>query len=132
MTPSPRPEVRVDEVLAGEAPATVTVRTFGGTVGRLRIEALGFPTFHTGERLVLYLDGVAGAAEVVGYQQGEYRVHTRRGDGVEVAVPAVDSGAHLVRLDGSAAPRPRALPLHQLEAEVRAAAGGDREIRHQR
>jgi hypothetical protein len=107
----------------------VTVRTFGGTVGRLRIDALGFPTFHTGERLVLYLDGVAGHAEVVGYQQGEYRVRVR--DGVETAVPAVDSGAQLVRLDGTAAPRPHAQPLTQLRDQIRAAAG-DRQVRIER
>lgn len=114
-------QVRVDEVLSGDAPTIVTVRTFGGTVGRLRIEAHGFPTFHTGERLVLYLDGVDGAASVVGYQLGEYRLVVRQG--VEIAVPAVDSGAHFVHLDGRAAARPRALPLSQLKDQIRQAAG---------
>jgi hypothetical protein len=113
-------QVRVDETLVGEAPSIVTVRTFGGTVGRLRIEALGFPTFHTGERLVLYLGNVEGTAEVVGYQQGEYRVAVR--NGVEMAVPAVDHGAHLVHLDGRAAPRPRALALSTLNDQIRQAA----------
>ena len=114
-------QVRVDETLFGEAPSIVTVRTFGGTVGRLRIEALGFPTFHTGERLVLYLEDLEGPARVVGYQQGEYRV-TVRNDGVEMAVPAVDHGAHLVHLDGRAAARPRALPLSDLKTQILQAA----------
>ena len=116
-------QVRVDETLVGEAPPFVTVRTFGGTVGRLRIEALGFPTFHTGERLVLYLEELDGPARVVGYQQGEYRITVRHSDGVEIAVPAVDHGAHLVHLDGRAAARPRALPLSTLKDQIRTAAG---------
>ncbi|HEX2165504.1 MAG TPA: hypothetical protein VHM02_16300 [Thermoanaerobaculia bacterium] len=115
-------QVRVDEVVAGEAPRIVTVRTFGGTVGRLRIEAHGFPTFHTGERLVLYLDGVEGAAEVVGYQLGEYRLVNRKG--VEIAVPAVDAGATFIHRDGSAAARPQALPLADLKHQIRRAAEG--------
>lgn len=115
-------QVRVDEILVGEAPSIVTVRTFGGTVGRLRIDALGFPSFHTGERLVLYLDDVEGPAQVVGYQQGEYRIHVRHSDGAEIAVPAVDHGAHLVHLDGRAAARPRALPLTTLKDQIRQAA----------
>lgn len=115
-------QVRVDETVVGEAPPIVTVRTFGGTVGRLRIEALGFPTFHTGERLVLYLEDLEGPARVVGYQQGEYRVVTRHSDGTEIAVPAVDHGAHLVHLDGRAAARPRALPLSDLKTQILQAA----------
>lgn len=115
-------QVRVDETLVGEAPSIVTVRTFGGTVGRLRIEALGFPTFHTGERLVLFLEDIEGPARVVGYQQGEYRITVRHSDGAEIAVPAVDHGAHLVHLDGRAAARPRALPLATLKDQIRQAA----------
>ncbi|HUO86230.1 MAG TPA: hypothetical protein VM617_02475 [Thermoanaerobaculia bacterium] len=121
-------EFRVDEVLAGAAPPIVTVRTFGGTVGRLRIEALGFPVFHTGERLVLYLSDLAGPATVVGYQQGEYRITTRRSDGTEIAVPAVDHGAHFVHLDGSAAARPRALPLTNLRDQIRQAGTPERSV----
>ena len=117
--------VRVDETLVGEAPRMVTVRTFGGTVGRLRIEALGFPTFHTGENLVLYLEDVDGPAQVVGYQQGEYRINVRA-DGTAFAVPVVDHGAHLVHLDGRAAARPRALPLATLKQQIREAAVRER------
>lgn len=122
-------QVRVDETLVGEAPPIVTVRTFGGTVGRLRIDALGFPSFHTGERLVLYLADLEGPAQVVGYQQGEYRVIVRRSDGVEIAVPAVDHGAHLVHPDGRAAARPRALPLSDLKNQILHAAERPRAAR---
>ena len=123
-------DLRVDEVLVGDAPFIVTVQTFGGTVGRLRIDALGFPTFHTGENLVLYLENVQGKARVVGYQQGEYRLVDRRG--VRVAVPAVDAGAHLVHLDGTAAARPVSMSLAHLKDQIDAAAlSAGRRIRNQ-
>lgn len=108
----------VTETLAGQAPGVVVVRTFGGQVGAVRIEAHGFPTFQKGQRLALFLEGAGDVARVVGYQQGQYRVITRKSDGVEVAVPAVDQGAHLVHLDGRVAPAPRALTLDALRSSV--------------
>ena len=115
--------VQVDQTVAGEAPGIVTVRTFGGTVGSLRIEAHGFPTFTEGQRMLLFLDGVGSTAEVVGYQQGQFRIVTRVSDGLDVAVPAVDGGATLVRMDGGRVERPRALPLSALVESIRATAG---------
>lgn len=124
--------VRVDETVAGAAPRFVTVRTFGGTVGSLRIEAHGFPTFREGQRMVLFLDGVDATAEVVGYQQGQYRIVTRASDGIDVAVPAVDGGATLVRMDGSRAERPRAMALSTLVESIRTAAGESRTLQNRR
>lgn len=115
--------VQVDETVAGDSPRIVTVRTFGGTVGSLRIEAHGFPTFERGKRMLLFLDGVGGTAEVVGYQQGQFRIVTRVSDGMDVAVPAVDAGATLVRMDGQRVERPRAMPLSALVESIRATAG---------
>lgn len=115
--------VRVDETVAGEAPRFVTVRTFGGTVGTLRIEAHGFPTFAEGQRMLLFLDGVGATAEVVGYQQGQFRIVTRTSDGMDIAVPAVDGGATLVRMDGARVERPRAMPLSALVESIRTTAG---------
>ena len=122
--------VRVDETVAGESPRFVTVRTFGGTVGSLRIEAHGFPTFREGQRMVLFLDGVGAIAEVVGYQQGQYRIVTRASDGIDVAVPSVDGGATLVRMDGSRAERPRAMALSALVESIRTAAGESRTLQN--
>jgi len=122
--------VRVDETVAGAAPRFVTVRTFGGTVGSLRIEAHGFPTFREGQRMVLFLDGVGAIAEVVGYQQGQYRIVTRASDGIDVAVPSVDGGATLVRMDGSRAERPRAMALSALVESIRTAAGESRTLQN--
>ena len=110
--------VKVDETLAGDAPGVVVVRTFGGQVGAVMIEAHGFPTFDEGERVVLFLEGAEGVARVVGYQQGQYRI-IRRSDNVEVAMPTVDHGASLLHRDGSPAAAPMAVTLDALRSEVR-------------
>ena len=110
--------VKVDETIAGQAPGVVIVRTFGGQVGAVMIEAHGFPTFDEGERVVLFLEGAEGVARVVGYQQGQYRI-IRRSDNVEVAMPTVDHGASLLHRDGSPAAAPMAVTLDALRSEVR-------------
>ena len=111
--------VKVDETLAGDAPGVVVVRTFGGQVGAVMIEAHGFPKFAEGQRVVLFLEGADNVARVVGYQQGQYRVIRRHSDGVEVAVPTVDHGANLLHRDGTPAAAPRALTMNALRDEVR-------------
>lgn len=116
--------VRVNETLAGDAPAMVVVRTFGGEVGAVKIEAHGFPKFDQGQRLVLYLGADGDAARVIGYLQGQYRIVTRQSDGRDIAVPALDDGARLVSRDGRAVAQPRPVALDTLRAQVRAAADG--------
>lgn len=113
--------IRVDETVRGESPTVVLVRTFGGEVGGLRIEAHGFPTFQPGQRLLLYLRGAGGrGAEVVGYRLGEYKI-VSRSDGVDVAVPTLDANVALLNRDGSPAERPRAVVLDALRERIRAA-----------
>jgi hypothetical protein len=112
--------VRVDETIVGEAPAFVKVRTFGGTVGRLRIDAPGFPTFERGQRLLLFLytEPADGSVRVQGYRMGEYRVETGA-DGVERAVPMADAGMLLLRRDGKVAERPQTVALDAFKAGLR-------------
>ena len=111
--------VHVDRVLAGSAPAQVTVKTFGGQVADFRIEAEGFPTFRQGERTVLFLAAQAdGTYRVTGYQLGQYRV-APGADGVPTAVPTLERGVRLLFKDGTAAPAPKALPLEALARRVR-------------
>jgi hypothetical protein len=112
--------VQVEETVVGRSATVVLVRTFGGEVDGLRIEAHGFPTFAKGQRLLLFLRGAEAQAEVVGYRLGEYRVLTRS-DGVDVAVPTVDGSVALLNRDGSAAERPRAIVLEALKERIRAA-----------
>lgn len=123
--------VVVQETLAGDAPAIVVVRTFGGKVGAVTIEAEGFPTFEKGQRAVLFLGPDGDASRVIGYQQGHWRVVTRHSDGVQVALPTVDSGANLITRDGRPAPRQQAMTLDALREQVRGAAETfDLEMQH--
>jgi hypothetical protein len=116
--------VRVDEEVVGKADAFVRVRTFGGRVGDLAIEAHGFPTFARGERLVLFLendrwDKEAGLYRVFGYRQGEFRL-TADPAGETLAVPTVETaGARRLKADGTEAPAPRTVPLAELKAQIR-------------
>jgi hypothetical protein len=115
--------VRVDDLVVGEAPTVVRVKTFGGTVGGYTVEAIGFPTFARGERLVLFLgpDPDPDLMRVTGYQLGQYRVRSGA-DGHDEAVSAVDGGARFLTPDGRAADRAAQLPLADLKQEIRAAA----------
>lgn len=114
--------LEVEDTVVGSAPAYVNLRTFGGQVGNYRIVAHGFPTFQLGERMVLFLEPEAdGAQRVLGYQQGQYRIRDERG--IETAVPTFDTGARILRRDGSEAPAPRPMPLAQFKQQLRDTAG---------
>jgi hypothetical protein len=110
----------VESSIVGEAPRFVTVRVAGGTVGDYTIEALGFPTFQAGERSLLFLGAQEGETfRVTGYQLGHYHILTNR-LGVEVAVPTLDQGAHLVSATGRSVEAPKARPLATFEASLQA------------
>lgn len=112
--------VRVEESVVGDAPSVVVVRTFGGTVDGFTVEAHGFPRFRVNERLLLFLGAEKdGAAQVVGYQQGQFRVIRNRA-GEEIAVPAVDGGANYLTVDGRPLPRLQSVPLAALKDSIRA------------
>jgi hypothetical protein len=113
--------VQVRDVIAGETPSVVRVKTFGGTLGDYTIEAIGFPTFARGERIVVFLEEEADpdVLRVTGFQQGLFRVAVDPA-GEEVAHSAVDEGAHLVHANGRASLIPSSLPLAQLKQQIRA------------
>ena len=112
--------VRVTDAIAGKADTVVVLRTYGGTVDGYTVEAHGFPSFETGDRLVLFLANQKdGSAEVTGYRQGQYRV-VRDKAGVEFAVPTIEKGVRLLTLEGKEAPRPQAIRLETLKNEIRA------------
>jgi hypothetical protein len=113
--------VRVWDVLGGKAPEIVQVKTFGGTVNRFTVEAIGFPTFTLGERVLLFLepDAEAGRLRVNGYQQGLYRI-VQRADGIETAVPSVDHGVQLLSASGARVQPLPAMPLDDLRHLIRA------------
>lgn len=111
--------IRVEDTILGDAPTVVIVRTFDGTVGGHTIEAHGFPTFQTNERLLLFLEPeTEGAARVAGYQQGQYRIVVDK-NGVEIAVPTFEGETLLVTRDGRRPAAAKALPLETLKASIR-------------
>lgn len=115
-------DLEVESTLLGDTWGTVTLRTFGGKVGRYVIQAHGFPTFRRGERLLLFLEPEQdGARRVLGYQQGQYRLR-QDAKGRQIAVPAFDGGSRLLLPDGSIALAPLALPVEQLKQQIRTAA----------
>lgn len=114
--------VRVEDHVLGDTASLVKVRTWGGTVDGFTVEAHGFPVFHRGERVLLFLENDRREADlhrVLGYQEGHYRLVRDAKSGRELAVPTVDGGAHLVTADGRPAPAPRTLPLEELRNEIR-------------
>lgn len=114
--------VRVTDLVAGEAPTVVVLRTMGGEAGGYKVVADGFPTFRVGERLLLFLqEQPDGTAEVTGYRQGQFRILLDKA-GVARAVPTLEAGVQLVLSDGRPAPRPVALDLATFKSEIRDAA----------
>jgi hypothetical protein len=114
--------LQVEEAIVGEAPSVVVLRTFGGTVDGFRVEAHGFPTFQVNDRLLVYISPEKdGAASVIGYQQGQFRI-LRNQTGEELAVPTVDGGATFLTPRGGVAPRSLALPLAEFKQSIRAEA----------
>jgi len=113
----------VDERLVGTMPSVVKVRTFGGKVGDFSVEAHGFPIFQKGERVLLfaYVEPDDGTVRVLGYQQGHFRVVTRR-DGVTLAVPLIEDGARFFTPSGVLMPEPRSVEIELFKANVRATA----------
>jgi hypothetical protein len=110
--------IHVHDVVAGNAPAVLNVRTPGGVVGGYKVEAHGFPAFRQGQRQLLFVHhGQANVLEVTGFQQGQYRIERRR-DGVRMAVPAL-AGVQLLTRSGAPAPRPQAVPLEDLVSSIR-------------
>jgi hypothetical protein len=114
--------LEVEDTVVGSAPSYVNLRTFGGQVGNYRIEAHGFPTFRVGERMLVFLEAEQdGAQRVFSYQQGQYRIRDEQG--TEIAVPTFDTGARILRRDGSEAPAPQPMALVQLKQQLRDTAG---------
>ncbi len=78
-----RVTVLVESTFKGGPRARVLVETPGGKVGDLAMVAAGAPVFHTGERVVLFLEPSGGASAgsdplprhgVVGWNQGRMTV----------------------------------------------------------
>jgi hypothetical protein len=115
--------VRVSEVIIGQAPTFVRVRTYGGTVGNFSVDAQGFPQLNMGEEVVLFLkkDEAIHANRIVGYQQGHFEV-VERLDGVVLAVPRIEDNSGLLTTSGQHVPVPSSTELGSFKKWVRAEA----------
>lgn len=114
--------IEVEQALLGSVPQTVTVRTFGGQVDDVIVEAHGFPRFEQDEHVLLYLEADDdGTLRVLGYQQGHFRVVTRL-DGVTLAVPMVEDGVRFFTRAGQAGPEPRSVEIGTFTNQVRSLA----------
>lgn len=109
--------IEVQDLVAGEAPAVVTVRTPGGEVGNYRVEADGFPTFSAGEQVLVYLGTDGDAYRVSGHLQGKYRIRTTAKG--TLAVPSLGEGVRLLTKDGQLAPAPKPVQLETLKNQIR-------------
>lgn len=113
--------IEVEERLAGDTPGLVRVQAPGGTIGDLRIEAVGFPTFETNERLIVFLEPQGERTLVTGHRQGQWRIE-KDAAGREIAQPAVDSDVMLISRSGQKLPPPEPKALDRFKNEIREAA----------
>lgn len=120
--------VRVEEVVAGDAPSVVVLRTHGGEVNGFTVMAHGFPTFRVGERLLVFVEAEEdGASAVTGYRLGQYRIVADEA-GVEIAVPMAERGVRLLDKRGAPAPLPEPVRLDAFKDRIRVL---DRTVRAQ-
>ena len=66
---------KVEEVWKGSAGAVTQLEFLGGTIGGTTMEVVGMPTFHDGQRSVLFVSGEAkSVSPLVGFWHGRMRV----------------------------------------------------------
>jgi hypothetical protein len=77
-----RVELEVLEVVAGKAPATVTLEFLGGRVGSETMRVEGMPQFHVGDEDVLFVrDNGTSMCPLYAMMHGRYAVRTEAGTG---------------------------------------------------
>ena len=126
--------ITVDDVIAGSAPAEVTLRLAGGEIGAVRQSIDGIPEFAIGERYVVFLERDHDPpliSPIMGFNQGLYRIE--RADGRDVvrdrtgqalserAVAALAAGSAQRRERDVASPGAAAPSLDAFVSAIRAA-----------
>jgi hypothetical protein len=81
--------VDVEEAIKGGAGPEVTFRIAGGEVGHIGMRVSTHPTFHIGERVIVFLHTTGATAQLFGLQQGKFTVNddTVTQEGQLVPVP---------------------------------------------
>ena len=68
---------KVEDVWKGAVGAVTQLEFLGGTMGDTTMEVVGMPTFHEGQRSVLFVHGeVLSASPLVGFWHGRMRIET--------------------------------------------------------
>lgn len=79
-----RVNFRVENVWKGSAGAVTQLEFLGGTIGEMRMEVVGVPTFVVGQRSVLFVSGEARAiSPLVGFMHGRLRIQRDLATGVD-------------------------------------------------
>jgi hypothetical protein len=88
---------KVEDVWKGHSGAVTQLEFLGGTIGEATMEVVGMPTFHEGQRSVLFVSAESrSASPLVGFWHGRMRVEkdpngvdrVRTHDGRSLATPA--------------------------------------------
>ena len=66
---------RVTKTLKGTERLLLPLEFLGGTVGNVRQEVSGVPTFDSGDRAVLFVTGTRAASPIVGHSQGRFPIN---------------------------------------------------------
>lgn len=117
--------VQVTSYLKGDFGPQVTFRVPGGTIGRFRAITAGAPVFRQGDEVILFLAAIGPAIpNVVGFNQGVFRVSVDRASGVRLVTSPlllgdVTTPTLVVRGDPSRKP----MRLEQFEAKVQSVLG---------
>lgn len=82
-----RSTLQVEKALKGTPAPQVTLVTPGGTVGRVRQETVGIPSFAAGDEHVVFVRSTAAGPTVAFFEQGLFDV-TRDGRGAIMVQPA--------------------------------------------
>ena len=114
--------------LKGALPATITVRTLGGTLGHLHSHVEEEPAFQPGEETYLFLWAREGQTfRVLGWSQGTFRIARNKKTGAETitqdsaAIPLFDSQARKFVHEGI-----RNLPIAVFQMKLQKALQGEK------
>ena len=67
---------RLSNTLKGTSRLLLLLEFLGGTVGDIRQDVSGVPTFDIGDRAVLFVSGARAASPIVGHMQGLFPINT--------------------------------------------------------
>lgn len=65
---------KVEDVWKGSVGAATQLEFMGGTIGDTTMEVVGMPTFHDGQRGVLFVSGERSVSPLVGFWHGRLRI----------------------------------------------------------